>query len=54
MQVGKATESANGTRGAAANVEFVIGRAVEWAAGWLVVVEMGILFAGVISRYVFR
>ena len=35
-------------------VERTIGKAVEFACGWLVVVETLILFAGVISRYVFK
>ena len=56
MQVGQTTEpgAGSGGRGLAGNIEFFIGRGVEWVAGWLVVVEMAILFAGVISRYVFR
>ena len=56
MQVGDVNHSVGdvGARGWAATVEFGIGRFVEWVAGWLVVVEMAILFAGVISRYVFH
>ncbi len=56
MQVGQMTEpgAGSGVRGFAGSIEFFIGRGVEWVAGWLVVVEMAILFAGVISRYVFR
>ena len=45
---------AAGGRDVAGVIEFAIGRLVEWLAGWLVVVEMAILFAGVISRYVFK
>ena len=56
MQVGQMTEpgAGSGVRGFAGSIEFAIGRGVEWVAGWLVMVEMAILFAGVISRYVFR
>jgi len=35
----------------AASVDRGIARLVEWVAGWLVVAEMVILFAGVVSRY---
>ena len=41
-------------RGFAANIEFGIGRLVEWLAGALVVAETLVLFAGVVSRYVFH
>ncbi len=55
MQAGHATEPASANpKGMAAGIEFAIGRVVEWVAGWLVVVEMVILFAGVVSRYVFK
>ena len=56
MQVGQAADvtTGNGAGGVLARIEFGIGRVTEWAAGWLVVVEMAILFAGVISRYVFN
>jgi tripartite ATP-independent transporter DctM subunit len=37
-----------------AGAEDAIGKVVEWSVGWLVVVETAILFAGVVSRYVFR
>jgi tripartite ATP-independent transporter DctM subunit len=37
-----------------ATLENAIGKLVEFAVGWLVVVETAILFAGVVSRYVFR
>jgi tripartite ATP-independent transporter DctM subunit len=42
------------SRSAPAAVEGVLGRAVEVAAGVLVAVETLILFAGVVSRYVFH
>jgi tripartite ATP-independent transporter DctM subunit len=42
------------SRGAIAMIEAGIGRAVELAAGLLVAVETLILFAGVLSRYVFH
>jgi len=56
MQIGEAAGSGAGqsASGFAGRLEFGIGRVVEWVAGWLVVVEMSILFAGVISRYVFK
>ncbi len=56
MQVGQATDGNAGSNagGLAARVEFGIGRVTEWVAGWLVVVEMAILFAGVVSRYYYK
>jgi tripartite ATP-independent transporter DctM subunit len=54
MQFGE-TAGADPTGGTVTGrIEAGIGRVVEWVAGWLVVVEMAILFAGVISRYVFK
>jgi tripartite ATP-independent transporter DctM subunit len=43
-----------GLRRAAAGLERVLGGAVEAAAAAIVVVEIGILFAGVMARYVFH
>ncbi len=60
MQVEQRAEIAGGhagpgpTSGLGGRIEAAVGRVVEWAAGSLVVVEMLILFAGVISRYVFK
>jgi tripartite ATP-independent transporter DctM subunit len=54
MQFGEQASPLGADRGFVGRIEDGIGRGAEWAAGWLVVVEMLILFAGVISRYVFH
>src|SRR5579864_4232134 len=42
-----------GPRRAAASIDRVVGHAVELAGAALVLAEVAILFAGVVSRYVF-
>ena len=56
MQVGQqaAAEPASGYGHAALAIERAIGSIVEMTAGTLVVIETLVLFAGVVSRYVFR
>ena len=59
MQGGEPANAADRAEGQrlsrfAAGLEAGIGQTVEWVVGTLVAVEMAILFAGVVSRYVFH
>ena len=54
MQFGETAGAGGDTDTVTGRIESGIGRVVEWVAGWLVVVEMAILFAGVVSRYWYK
>jgi tripartite ATP-independent transporter DctM subunit len=54
MQFGEAVDGNNEAGSLSGRIEAVIGRGVEWVVGWLVIVEMAILFAGVVSRYWYK